>query len=90
MENKDRFLLECDCSCTKIEFEKDNEDKDSVCFVSIFHNVFYAQQTLVEIIIERIKYAWKILIGQGYKDYDIVVDNENMKSLADWISKNCG
>lgn len=90
LEDEKVLKVECTCGCEeeiKIAKEKLTEDK-VIYYISLNTAQFYAKQNgLVKTILHRIKTAFNILRGKEYRLTEVVLNEEDMNQLKEYIVK---
>ena len=82
-DNAKKVLVQCDRGIETLAFEKFG----SGCFLSILLEAFYSEQdTVIDKIKNRIKMAWFILRGKGYRLMEIYLPEEGLKELKEAIN----
>lgn len=84
MEEYKRHFLPCRCGCGIVEFLRDKDDVEDTLYLSYYPLGFYAHQ---RVFWERIKAIWRLIIGKEYRLYDIVVNYEDFKKIAEKLEE---
>ena len=88
LEDEKVLKVECTCGCgEEIKIAKDKLSEDKVVYYMILNTTqFYAKQDgLFRTIGHRIKTAFNILRGKEYRLTEVVLDEEDMKQLKEYI-----
>lgn len=90
LEDEKVLKVECTCGCgEEIKIAKDKLSEDKVVYYMILNTAqFYAKQDgLFRTIGHRIKTAFNILRGKEYRLTEVVLDEEDMNQLKEYIVK---
>ncbi len=80
---KDKFYLECGCTCSMLVIEKDVD----YYFLNYMTAAFSEkQETMRERIWRRIKFAWSILTGGEFRLYDIMIEQDKMAEFKKFVA----
>lgn len=83
------FLVECDCFCSILRFQ---EDEDGV-YIDHYISSWYAKQNnIIDVLKYKIKMIWYIIQGKDFHLYDIVLNNESgeefKRGMIDFCNNN--
>lgn len=83
--------LSCECGCGIMRFSCEPEyddDKVGSIFVEYWMPAFYSEQIQVlKTLWRRLVEAVKILRGKKFVLYEVIVSDDDLKELKDWINK---
>jgi hypothetical protein len=81
--------IPCECGCVELEIKKhDWRDGDEPLYMIEFKvSAFYAGQSLIHIIKQRLKFAWLALRKGNYYFQDIVANKELLAELRDNLTE---
>jgi hypothetical protein len=81
------FLFKCSCGCGILQFNF-WEDEYQELFISYYASSFYVHQDgLKDIIWNRIKGAWKMLLGKEYLLYDVCIHKNELQDFKDFVKE---
>jgi len=82
---EEEFTLKCDCRCSKIIIEK---DEDGYISLSHYFSSFYGKQSVIrDRIIERIRMLWFVLCGKDFHLYDAYITPNDWSDFKEWMNK---
>ena len=78
----DEVKVTCQCGCAVVQVLKEEFSGGDFISLSVYPSGFYsAQDGIFKIFFERVSMAWKILTGQKFYFYDLVLTKENARDL---------
>jgi DNA-binding GntR family transcriptional regulator len=89
MTMQKKINIMCDCRCVTLVIER---DKYGCLNFDFYENMFHTKQNgMIRTIMERLKLAYKILLGKEYMFYDVYVDEKEssrvLEELKEFIDK---
>ena len=85
-KEENSIIVECECSTHSMKITSFEEDSE-VC-ISMFKDNFYGKQnSIVKIILNRIKLAWRMLRGKEYYLEEIIIDKKDLTKLINTLQK---
>lgn len=90
LDDEKVLKVECTCGCgEEIKIAKDKLSEDKVVYYMILNTAqFYSKQDgIFRTIGHRIKTAFNILRGKEYRLTEVVLNEEDMKQLKEYIVK---
>ncbi len=88
--DENRFRLECECgSCSLVAQhypELINIPEDDVIYLSYHIDQWYAEKGLFEMVVDRIKLAWKILSGRRHFLFEIGIKEYQLRDFRNFIN----
>ncbi len=86
-----RFRLECECGSCSLVFQHYPDlvqvAEDEVIYIHYEIDQWYAEKGLFEMIIERIKLAWKVLTGRKHFLFELGIKEYQLKDFRNFINK---
>lgn len=74
------IIVECKCSTHYMKIT--SYEEDSELFISLFTDNFYNKQDgPIRVILHRIKWAWKMLIGKEYQLEEVIIDKSDVDKI---------
>lgn len=80
------IIIPCDCHTEKLVISKFDDDCN-LYFLSFYINSFYAGQSIIYILIDRIKLAWRALTKGNFVFQEMSMDKRKLLELRDNINE---
>ena len=78
------FMFDCKCGGEKVQF---TSWSDGWLFISLWEQGFYSRQIkFLGVVIDRIKAAWQMLRGKGYRFYEISLEADDISRFKNWVA----
>ena len=81
---EDKFIVDCSCGCSKLEFKELHGDH----YLSAYYATFYSKQDGIwSRFKERVKMLWFILLGKDFHLYEMVIYKDQWQQFKKFIQE---
>ena len=78
------FFFTCNCGTEKVQF---TSWSDGWLFISLWEQGFYSRQIkFSRVVVDRIRAAWQMLRGRGYRFYEITLREDDISRFKEWVA----
>ena len=84
------LIAPCSCSCSmlRIDIDKDDNPEYNTYIISHYTSSFYIETSVLKTFWNRVRSAWKMLTGQEYHLYDLVLYKKDWDKFVEFVNES--